>query len=124
MNKLTPLHTTGLYIIEVPENSLTHYVASGGFELWYSLPDYTILQLPEIIKGNFSGMQILGPITSDTISFDPAPYLEKHEVVQFVQGGDSDLVTRYKNYLQPIFSIQDFYTPEESLYTLLNSCAY
>jgi hypothetical protein len=117
-DQLTPLKETDIYIVEVLKDAIDFQIENNKLEYWNDYegnnPDkdnWVGIQLPE---GNW---QILGTITSDSISFDPALYLEKEIVDIFYEGFEM-----YRDYMDdPGTFIID---PEESFRSLLTSCGY
>lgn len=101
-DQLTPLKQTGIYISEIPAN---------GTPLNIKYPD-------NLIQIDKEFYEILGTITSDIISFDPAPYLES-KVVNFVGRGKALMYRDYMNDEETFL-----HSETESFYSLLNSCGY
>lgn len=131
LSQLTQLKDTGIYVIEVPEYCKNFQLNEDEFGnndiLFSDVTDNSkhgsgwSYELPEHHK-----WQILGTITSDNISFDPAPYIDKCNVYF------PDTWEVYRDYTRPFLEPnkvtgefrQEKYcdTPDESFYTLLNSC--
>lgn len=137
-NQLTPLKETGIYIVEVRENYYDFSVTNDN-RMEYSsdrkASPFSGLTDKETVKidtsnyiGNLKDLKILGTISKDLISFDPAPYLDKCNVYFSETNGG------YRDYTKAIIGThrrtgefrQNEYcsTPESSFRSLLTSCGY
>lgn len=107
MKELRPLQSTGICIIEVPLNAKDIDIKNNVLFYWQ---DDNIIPITIYLPSSY---ELLGPITCDIISFDPAPYLES-------QKSNVHVATAYKNYTTNGWT----WSKEESFRSMLNSCGY
>lgn len=120
-NQLTPLKETGIYILELPIGATDIFI--GKFDEC-PIVGFKTPTMPEDLACLFKKIDsidytILGTITSDSISFDPSPYLDKAKYEH-----PTDKWRDYEIGAAPAGFNYRCQTASASFRSLLTSCGY